>query len=236
MFVINNGRSEYMKKLRLLIIAALLIIISACGNDDEFVIKVDTPIADSIKMDTDVIGTDLERDGTKVVTLKQCIDGDTADFTTGYIHNGQEVTRVRFMGIDTPETHHKDKGVEPFGNAAAQFTCMILTNAKEIVLQLDNGDNHFETYGRLLAYVWVDGKLLNAQIAELGLAQVSITSTSKYWSDINACYFSARKKKLGVNGFELDPNWDYKAQKEKKCSKYTCVINKSYEYKFEFSK
>ena len=62
----------------------------------------------------------------EVVTLEECVDGDTARFRT----SSNEVIKARFLAVDTPETVHPTKGVEPFGKDASNYTCTTLTNAK----------------------------------------------------------------------------------------------------------
>lgn len=67
--------------------------------------------------------------------LVKCIDGDTAHFEI----NGK-VYKTRFLYIDTPESNVK---VEPFGNEATDFSCGMLQNGKEIILETDGP----EVYG-----------------------------------------------------------------------------------------
>lgn len=89
------------------------------------------------------------------VSLKKCTDGDTAHFT--------KVGKTRFLYIDTPESTNK---VEAYGKEASQYTCNRLKKAKKIQLQYD-GDKT-DKYGRTLAWVWVDGSLLQKDIIKKG--------------------------------------------------------------------
>ena len=66
------------------------------------------------------------------VTLAKCVDGDTARFNI----NG-EVKSTRFIAIDTPESVHPKKKVEPYGKEASNYTCNKLKNANKIVLEYD---------------------------------------------------------------------------------------------------
>lgn len=52
-------------------------------------------------------------------------DGDT--ITVGIYGNNY---KLRFIGVDTPETKHPSKGVEFFGKEASDFTTNKLNNAK----------------------------------------------------------------------------------------------------------
>lgn len=99
------------------------------------------------------------------VTLASCIDGDTAKFIT---EKGEESTR--FLAIDTPEY---TKEVEDWGKEASEFTCDKLMNAKEIVLEFDKNSDLYDKYNRLLAWVWVDGLLLQDELIKAGLGEVA---------------------------------------------------------------
>lgn len=97
------------------------------------------------------------------VTLDRCVDGDTAWFN---IDN--EKTKVRFLYIDTPES---TKEVEPYGIEASNYTKESLTNAKKIELELNIEGDRLDKYNRLLAWVFVDGDLLQEKLASQGLVE-----------------------------------------------------------------
>lgn len=91
--------------------------------------------------------------GMDLVTLVQINDGDTASFTPGF--EGTE--RVRFLGVDTPETYPV---VDDWGLEAKAYTTTILNyannNNKNIYIQSDPDLGYTENYGRHLGLVWVD--------------------------------------------------------------------------------
>ena len=109
-----------------------------------------------------------EISGSDTVKFSKCVDGDTAKF----ILNGEEIT-ARFLAIDTPETKHPTKGVEPYGPEASEYTCNKLKNAKKIVLEYDSKGGKTDKYGRYLAWIWVDNSLLQKELIEKGLAKVA---------------------------------------------------------------
>ncbi|MFA7561278.1 MAG: lamin tail domain-containing protein [Candidatus Izemoplasmatales bacterium] len=91
--------------------------------------------------------------GMDLVTLDYISDGDTAAFLPGY--TGKQ--RVRFLGVDTPETYP----VEDFwGPEAKEYTMFILnyakTNSKSIYIQSDPDIGYTDTYTRHLGLIWVD--------------------------------------------------------------------------------
>ena len=101
------------------------------------------------------------------VTLIKCVDGDTAIFDI----NGNK-TKIRFLGIDTPESVKEENVIEPYGKEASEFTCDKLTKAKEIILEYDSNSDKQDKYGRTLAWVFVDNVLLEEELVKIGYARV----------------------------------------------------------------
>ena len=91
--------------------------------------------------------------GMTSVTVVGINDGDTASFSPGFIDN----ERVRFLGVDTPETSPTVVPIpEPWGIEAKDYTTLILNNAIEIYIQSDPDLGYADTYGRHLGLVWVN--------------------------------------------------------------------------------
>lgn len=95
--------------------------------------------------------------------VERVVDGDTFVLASG--------DRVRLIGIDTPETVHPSRGVEPYGKQASDFSKSLLTGKRvRLVYDVQARDR----YGRLLAYVYLsDGTFVNAELVKRGYAQVS---------------------------------------------------------------
>jgi len=93
------------------------------------------------------------------------VDGDTIIVDL----NGAE-ERVRLIGIDTPESVHpdKEKNVE-YGQIASAFTKDML-EGKQVHLEFDVQER--DQYGRLLAYVYLNGEMFNKILLEQGHATV----------------------------------------------------------------
>ena len=95
--------------------------------------------------------------------VQRAIDEDTI-----LLENGE---KVRYIGIDTPETKPPVKGVEYFGKEAYEANKK-LVEGKTVRLEFDVQQR--DRYGRLLAYVYLeDGTFVNAWLVENGYAQVS---------------------------------------------------------------
>lgn len=78
-------------------------------------------------------------------TVTKIVDGDTIH---ARLSSGAE-EKIRFIGVDTPETKHPSKPVQPYGPEADAYTRGQL-NDKQIWLELDVQER--DQYGRLLAY------------------------------------------------------------------------------------
>ena len=82
---------------------------------------------------------------------------------------------VRLTGVDTPETKHPTRGVEPYGPEAADDTTAQLTGAT-LRLDLDPAGDRQDAGGRILRYVVLPtGKHVNATRIREGYARATGT-------------------------------------------------------------
>jgi micrococcal nuclease len=83
--------------------------------------------------------------------------------------NGK-VETVRFIGIDTPETHKPNTPVQCYGPAAAAFTKNTI-GKNRVRLASDSLSTDRDRYNRLLRYVYLpDGTLVNEKLVQGGYA------------------------------------------------------------------
>ena len=95
--------------------------------------------------------------------VTEFVDGDTIAVDM----NGTK-EKVRFIGVDTPETHDPRKAVQCFGQAAADFTKKTI-GSNRVRLEADPQNTNRDRYNRLLRYVYLpDGTLVNAEIIKQG--------------------------------------------------------------------
>ncbi|PTK06028.1 thermonuclease family protein [Mammaliicoccus sciuri] len=128
------------------------------------------------------------------VELAGTVDGDTAKF----IYNGSQKS-FRFLLIDTPETKHPRLGKQPFGQEASDRTKELLTNANKIEVEFDVG-GQTDKYQRYLAYIYVDGKMLNEILVREGLAKVAYVypPNTRYLDQLESAQEKAKEEKLGI--------------------------------------
>jgi len=100
-----------------------------------------------------------------LVAVMRVVDGDTID-----IAQGEQVVRVRLIGINTPETVDPRRPVECFGKEASLHAQAVL-EGQWVRIEGDEGQDTYDKYGRLLAYVYLsDGTLFNKQMIADGYA------------------------------------------------------------------
>ncbi|HEX8227127.1 MAG TPA: thermonuclease family protein [Candidatus Saccharimonadales bacterium] len=98
-------------------------------------------------------------------TITRYSDGDTI---TVDMHGTPET--IRFIGVDTPETHDPRKKVQCYGPAASAFTKNALTAAgSKVRLAADSLSTNRDRYDRLLRYVYLpDGTNFNLKLIQDG--------------------------------------------------------------------
>lgn len=123
--------------------------------------------------------------------LVKCVDGDTT-----HLKVGNEVLKVRYLAIDTPE-YTKEK--EPYGKEASECVCKLLSEADKIELEYDDGSEKTDKYGRTLAWVYADDRLVQIELVQQGLAEVKyIYGDYAYTDDLQKAQKAAQADKLNI--------------------------------------
>lgn len=91
------------------------------------------------------------------------VDGDTIE-----VRFGGRTEDVRYIGVDTPETVKPDTPVQCFGPAASDFNHRLVERRR---VRLVFGVERRDIYGRLLAYVYLGRRFVNAALVRRGLAR-----------------------------------------------------------------
>lgn len=142
------------------------------------------------------------------------VDGDTMKVSI----DGKKET-IRLLLVDTPESVNPDiPEPQPFAIEASNFAKKMLTD-KDVQIELDISER--DKYGRLLCYLYVDGKMFNETLLEQGFARVAYVfqPNVKYVEQFRAIQDKARERGLGIwsienyaqeNGFHEDNSGDAK--------------------------
>lgn len=121
-------------------------------------------------------------------TVSRVIDGDTIEVAGG--------TRIRFIGIDTPET---STGPDCFGPEATTETRRLLPVDQRVRLVYDA--ERLDRFGRTLAYVYSlpDGLFVNLTLAERGFAvQATFPPNVAHVEEFRAATADARTSSRGL--------------------------------------
>lgn len=115
-------------------------------------------------------------------TVTRIIDGDTIELEDG--------TRVRLLGIDTPES-----GQCASGEATATTSELVLNKNVKLETDVQLKDR----YGRLLAHIFIDGVHVNEELVKAGWATtLTIPPNVKYVDKLLKAQQDARAAKLGI--------------------------------------
>lgn len=188
-----------MKKTFNIIFTSLLLLVgvSSCDKKEDYVDYVA-----QTKLEQEYEGKEFYRDGIGEVTLERCVDGDTAHFMT----NGR-LLKVRFLGIDTPES---TGAIEPYGKKAANYTASILQKAKTIVIQSDGDKPEADSTGdRYLGWVWADGKLVNLAVVQKGFSVAKGYTDTRYEDVLFKADRQASDKKWNIWSGKADDSFNY---------------------------
>jgi micrococcal nuclease len=103
--------------------------------------------------------------GLGTATVLRVIDGSTIQ-----VRLGSRVELVRYLGVVTPPHAQRGRGVHPGGRQAWEFN-RSLVERRVVHLEFDEPRRSHDN--RLLAYVYVGGTSVNAELICRGYAQVS---------------------------------------------------------------
>lgn len=116
------------------------------------------------------------------------VDGDTIELENG--------SKVRYIGVDTPESVDPRRGVECFGKEASERN-RALVEGRAVRLESDVSDT--DMYDRLLRYVFVGDLFVNEYLVREGYARASSYPPDvKYQTLFREAEREAREMKRGL--------------------------------------
>jgi micrococcal nuclease len=133
--------------------------------------------------------------------VSKIVDGDTIEC--------EPVGKIRLIGIDAPE---RDQA--PHGTTSAEALDRRIPRGSRVTLESDV--NRRDRYGRLLAYLWYEGEMVNWWMVREGWAMAYRYEPDVRWADLLAgAETTARGEKRGlwaVGGFTCEPS-DHRRQR-----------------------
>lgn len=142
-------------------------------------------------------GARLVPGGTASAELERVVDGDTIA-----VRVGDREERVRYIGVDTPETVKPNAPVECYGPAASALNKRLLgREGTALTLRFDRELR--DRYDRLLAYVHRagDGLFVNARLVAAGAAEtLPIAPNTAHAAQLGALERQARASGRGLWG------------------------------------
>lgn len=125
---------------------------------------------------------------TQEVLVIGVTDGDTIEIEGG--------KKVRYIGINTPETVDPRKSVQCFGHEASNKNKELVLGKK---VRLEKDVSETDKYGRLLRYVWVGNTFVNDYLVRQGYAQSSTYPPDvKYQDQFLQAQKEAREQNRGL--------------------------------------
>jgi len=198
----NSGRSHIapfaVPWIRLLAWIGLLILVAACGSPGGPTRGLTSAAPPSAVAANPSPVTDLAPVGaTETARVVRVVDGDTI-----VIDRGRGNERVRYIGIDTPESVKPNTPVE-FMAKEASAANEALVAGRDVVLERDVSDT--DQHDRLLRYVWLregDGWVfVNLELVRRGYAQVATYPPDVRWTEtFLVAQREAREAGLGLWG------------------------------------
>ncbi|MED1862965.1 thermonuclease family protein [Fictibacillus nanhaiensis] len=130
------------------------------------------------------------------VEVEKVVDGDTIK-----VRVDGKLETLRFLLVDTPESVHPSKPIQPFSKEASKHTGKMLEDA-DVELELGIGER--DKYGRLLAYVYADGQSVQESLLKNGLARVAYVfePNTKYVDHYESIQEQAQKDGVGIWSIE----------------------------------
>lgn len=129
--------------------------------------------------------------------VERVVDGDTL-----VVDYDGDRERVRLLNIDTPESVHPDRPVECLGPEAAERMEELLSPGDEVTLAFDQ--ERTDRYDRLLAGVYRDETLINAQMARDGFgAPVLFEPNDRFLAEVEEAWEQAEADGVGVFAEDL---------------------------------
>lgn len=165
----ENNRSPYLVYALIVLLLGIAFLTAGIFTSSWFE-KKDQP---NVEIQQEITPAQVEGES---VVVKRVVDGDTIEL--------EDSRKVRYIGIDTPETVDPRRGVGCFGKEASDFNKK-LVEGKKVMLEKDVSET--DKFGRLLRYVYLkdDTNLfVNEYLVKEGYAKVDTFPPDVKFSEV----------------------------------------------------
>lgn len=175
----------------ILSLSAFLLLATIIWLDRNFHLYLKTSVSTQ-KQETD----DWCKYNERSFTVVEVVDGDTIDINVPDANDA--TTRIRLLGIDTPETKNPHTNVMYFGPEASRFTSDTILKQNVFVI-MDANSKPRDKYKRLLCYIKLtNGKILNEELISEGFAYADPRFSHSHLKKYTQLEKVAQKQKKGL--------------------------------------
>lgn len=182
-------------------VLAIIIVVFKINPAQEPINQDIPPIASAPTSTAIIPSQDVTSSSTSVYPTNAIVihvaDGDTLE---AQMDGASTTIKVRFLGVNTPETVDPRRAVECFGKEASAFTKQLL-QGKRVLLQEDPQADNIDKYGRFLRNIFLeDGTDVNALLVKEGYAYayVSFPQDKRRKAELKRLQGEAKLAKRGL--------------------------------------
>lgn len=150
-----------------------------------------------------------------IVTLNNCVDGNSARFMLGV----NEI-KVKFLGVESEENKVDETVEETNNDSIDEYVCNALKKAKTIKIEYEPNVEKEDKFGRVEAWVFLDGQLLQEDLVKNGYARIMyVNSDFTYLDKLQEAQDFAKENNLGL--------WKNEGKKEQTDEKLNATESKT---------
>ena len=188
---VSAGASPVSMPVRMVLLTGLTLVAVGCAGEAN-VTESKSPATSTPPLAIRT-ATPYVRPGLVPARVTRVVDGDTI-----HVELGGKDYRLRYIGIDTPETVDPRRPVGCFGAEASERNRQ-LVEGRTVGLEKDVSET--DSFGRLLRYVWVEDQMVNEALVVEGYALAATYPPDVRYSGVFASLQAqAREGKRGLWG------------------------------------
>lgn len=190
----NKRKQKYAQsrlQKKILLLSAFLLLSAVVWFDRTFHPLLKTSVPASISQNSD-----WDKYNEKTFIVVKVVDGDTIDINIPDAN--YPTTRIRLLGVDTPETKNPHSEVMFFGPEASKFTTDTVLGQNVTVI-MDVNSKPRDKYNRLLCHIRLaDDRILNEELISQGFGYADTRFPHSEYNKYIQLEKTAREQKKGL--------------------------------------